>query len=195
IRQTVETLETELKEGWPCWSIGNHDVVRVMTRWGGKNPTDNLARMLNAMLLSLRGSVCVYQGEELGLTEADIQQHQLQDPYGITFWPMFKGRDGCRTPMPWDEHSTHCGFSTAPTWLPIPAEHRERAVALQDKDTNSVLNHYRRFMQWRKHQPALRLGSIRFIEDPRTCWSLSASIRVSSCWQHLICLQRQKNCH
>lgn len=166
IRQTVETLETELKEGWPCWSIGNHDVVRVMTRWGGKNPTDNLARMLNAMLLSLRGSVCVYQGEELGLTEADIQQHQLQDPYGITFWPMFKGRDGCRTPMPWDEHSTHCGFSTAPTWLPIPAEHRERAVALQDKDTNSVLNHYRRFMQWRKHQPALRLGSIRFIDGP-----------------------------
>src|SRR5690606_7466527 len=166
IRQTVATLETELKEGWPCWSIGNHDVVRVMTRWGGKNPTDNLARMLNAMLLSLRGSVCVYQGEELGLTEADIQQHQLQDPYGITFWPMFKGRDGCRTPMPWDEHSTHCGFSTAPTWLPIPAEHRERAVALQDKDTNSVLNHYRRFMQWRKHQPALRLGSIRFIDGP-----------------------------
>lgn len=166
IRQTVETLEAELTEGWPCWSIGNHDVVRVMSRWGGDNPDDNLARMLNALLLSLRGSVCVYQGEELGLTEADIQQHQLQDPYGIAFWPMFKGRDGCRTPMPWSASDAHCGFSTAETWLPIPAAHRQRAVELQDQDANSVLNHYRQFMAWRKSHSALRFGSIRFVDAP-----------------------------
>lgn len=166
IRQTVETLEAGLKEGWPCWSIGNHDVVRVMSRWGGKKPDDKLARMLNAMLLSLRGSVCSYQGEELGLTEADIQQDQLQDPYGIAFWPMFKGRDGCRTPMPWEADSAHCGFSTAATWLPIPDDHRERAIELQEKAPDSVLNHYRQFMQWRKQQPTLRLGSIHFIDAP-----------------------------
>lgn len=164
IRRTVETLEAGLGEGWPCWSIGNHDVVRVMSRWGGKQPSDQLAKTLNALLLSLRGSVCSYQGEELGLTEADIRQDQLQDPYGIAFWPGFKGRDGCRTPMPWIKDAEYCGFSSANTWLPIPDEHRNRAVELQEPAPDSVLNHYRQFMQWRKEQPALRLGTIQFIE-------------------------------
>ena len=72
-----------------------------MTRWGGDNPPEDLAKVLIALLTSLRGSVCIYQGEELGLTEADIPFERLQDPYGIAFWPEFKGRDGCRTPMPW----------------------------------------------------------------------------------------------
>jgi alpha-glucosidase len=75
--------------------------MRVMTRWGGDNPPEDLAKVLIALLTSLRGSVCIYQGEELGLTEADIPFERLQDPYGIAFWPEFKGRDGCRTPMPW----------------------------------------------------------------------------------------------
>jgi alpha-glucosidase len=169
IRDTVETLEANLAEGWPCWSIGNHDVVRFMSRWGGKNPSDEMAKMLNAMLLSLRGSVCSYQGEELGLTEANIEQHQLQDPYGIAFWPMFKGRDGCRTPMPWEQYALGAGFSqSSKTWLPVPAEHHVRAVDVQERDANSVLNGYRQFMRWRKQQPALRLGSIKFMNAPES---------------------------
>ena len=167
IRETVETLEAGLKEGWPCWAIGNHDVGRVMSRWGGENPDDNFAKMLNAMLLSLRGSVCSYQGEELGLTEADIAHHQLQDPYGITFWPIFKGRDGCRTPMPWNDDANWGGFSETETWLPVPPEHRQRAVALQDNDKDSVLNSYRTFIQWRKQQRVLREGDIKFLSAPK----------------------------
>jgi alpha-glucosidase len=163
IRETVETLEQKLAEGWPCWSIGNHDVVRVMSRWGGREQSPELAKTLNALLLSLRGSVCSYQGEELGLTEAEIAQHELQDPYGITFWPRFKGRDGCRTPMPWNHTETHAGFSQAQTWLPIPAAHKERAVNLQEDDSVSILNAYRTFMHWRKQQPCLRLGDINFV--------------------------------
>lgn len=167
IRQTVETLEENLAEGWPCWSIGNHDVVRVMSRWGGTEPSDDMAKMLNALLLSLRGSVCSYQGEELGLTEANIEQHQLRDPYGVAFWPMFKGRDGCRTPMPWEQYTLAAGFSQGTkSWLPIPAEHHLRAVDTQEKNPDSVLNAYRKFMQWRKQQPALRLGSIKFLNAP-----------------------------
>lgn len=169
IRETVETLEKELLEGWPCWSIGNHDVVRVMSRWGGNNPSDAMAKMLNGLLLSLRGSVCSYQGEELGLREAEIEQQQLQDPYGIAFWPMFKGRDGCRTPIPWVQNQTAAGFSNnAQSWLPVAAEHYSHAVDAQERSASSVLNGYRRFMQWRKHQPALRLGSIKFIESPES---------------------------
>lgn len=165
IRETVETLEKNLLEGWPCWAIGNHDVVRFMSRWGGAEQSPQLAKTLNAMLLSLRGSVCVYQGEELGLTEAPLQRHELQDPYGITFWPRFKGRDGCRTPMPWDNTDTYAGFSHAKTWLPVAASHKQLAVNVQENDANSILNAYRKFMHWRKQHAALRVGDIQFIAD------------------------------
>lgn len=163
IRTTLEALEAELGEGWPCWSMGNHDVARVMTRWGGVEQSPELAKTLNALLLSLRGSVCSYQGEELGLTEVVIQQHELQDPYGIAFWPRFKGRDGCRTPMPWNAEAPGAGFTTGKPWLPIPSEHRQKAVALQASDATSILNGYRQFTQWRKNQPALLNGTIEFI--------------------------------
>jgi alpha-glucosidase len=115
------------------------------------------------MLMSLRGSVCTYQGEELGLTEAVINQQELQDPYGIAFWPRFKGRDGCRTPMPWVSTAAHAGFSKVATWLPVSPAHLPMAVDKQEALKNSVLNSYRRFSQWRKQQPALLWGSIRFI--------------------------------
>jgi alpha-glucosidase len=166
IRETVETLEKNLSEGWPCWSIGNHDVVRVMSRWGGANPSPALAKTLNRMLMSLRGSVCSYQGEELGLTEAPIEQHQLQDPYGITFWPRFKGRDGCRTPMPWVATAKNAGFSDVKTWLPVAPEHLPSAIDVQESNKKSVLNAYRQFMQWRKQQPALLWGDIEFLDAP-----------------------------
>ena len=165
IRRTVEELEARMADGWPCWSISNHDVKRVLTRWGGAAAAAELAKLLAALVASLRGSVCIYQGEELGLPEADVPFHQLRDPYGIAFWPNFKGRDGCRTPMPWSDVAG-AGFSSAEPWLPIPAQHRALAVSRQEADTGSVLNAFRTFMQWRKSQPALRLGDIRFFDAP-----------------------------
>jgi alpha-glucosidase len=109
--------------------------------------------------------VCVYQGEELGLTEADVPHDALRDPYGLAFWPSFKGRDGCRTPMPWTD-GEHAGFSRTTPWLPTPQAHRIASVARQHADPTSTLNGFRAFMRWRKTQPALREGSIRFIETP-----------------------------
>lgn len=167
IRETVSTLEAGIGDGWPCWSIGNHDVVRVMSRWGGENQAPAKAKLLSALLFSLRGSVCSYQGEELGLPEANLQFHQLQDPYGITFWPSFKGRDGCRTPMPWTEDSDVAGFTAGKPWLPVPREHRALAVNIQDENENSVLNAYRTFLHWRADQPALRYGDIEFFDSAR----------------------------
>jgi alpha-glucosidase len=166
IRSTVEGLESLIGTGWPCWSFSNHDVTRVMTRWGGANPPEALAKVLIALLLSMRGSVCIYQGEELGLTEAAVPFEKLQDPYGIIFWPDFKGRDGCRTPMPWTPHEKFCGFSTVEPWLPVPDEHRRRAVDVQESNPDSVLNACRRFLTWRRQHPALRAGSIRFVDAP-----------------------------
>jgi alpha-glucosidase len=162
----VEALEDRIGDGWPCWSFSNHDVTRVLSRWGGANPPEALAKVLMALLLSLRGSICIYEGDELGLTEANIPFEKLKDPYGIAFWPDYKGRDGCRTPMPWTAGAEFAGFSSVEPWLPIPEEHRNRAVDVQEASSDSVLNAYRRFLAWRRQHPALRAGSIRFIDVP-----------------------------
>jgi len=167
IRSTIEDLEARIGDGWPCWSFGNHDVMRVLSRWGGANPPLGLAKVLVALLGSLRGSVCIYQGEELALTEAEVPFELLQDPFGIAFWPEFKGRDGCRTPMPWTAHGKFAGFSDGGAWLPIAEQHRQRAVDAQDKPADSVLNCYRRFLGWRRHHPALQRGRIEFIDAPQ----------------------------
>lgn len=163
IRQTVEELEASIGDGWPCWAIGNHDVQRVATRWGKQQANPTMIKMLNAMLFSLRGSVCSYQGEELGLTEAPIEFNQLQDPFGIAFWPMFKGRDGCRTPMPWVKSEDYAGFSHTQPWLPISAQHISSAVDVQEADSESILNSYRHFLAWRKQQNVLIAGDIQFV--------------------------------
>lgn len=162
IRGTVEDLEAKMADGWPCWAISNHDVQRAVTRWGG-DADDAFAKQLIALVCSLRGSVCLYQGEELGLGEADVPYEALRDPYGIAFWPNFKGRDGCRTPMPWTA-AADAGFGSGTPWLPIPSEHRARNVAAQDADAASVLNATRDFLRWRKTLPALLHGDIRFLD-------------------------------
>lgn len=169
LRDAIAHVERHIDRGWLCWAFSNHDVERVASRWGDGSPA--AAKLFNALLLSLRGAVCVYQGEELGLTEADVPYERLRDPYGITYWPQFKGRDGSRTPMPWTPEPPHGGFSDAPSadlWLPLPAEHLERAVSVQERDPESVLSAWRRFVGWRRGQPALRRGDLTILEtaDP-----------------------------
>ncbi len=168
IKQVVQSLEARVSDGWPCWSISNHDVQRVASRWANSaeiSANPNFAKMLFALISSLRGSVCSYQGEELGLTEADIAYEDIQDPYGITFWPQFKGRDGCRTPHPWQHEALNAGFSQAKPWLPMAKEHVNKAVSLQEKQADSVLNSYRNFTQWRKQHSALLYGDIEFVDS------------------------------
>ena len=150
-------------DGWPCWALSNHDCVRLATRWGGAEPDARLLRLAAAMQLSLRGSPCIYQGDELGLTEADIAFEDLQDPFGISMWPRFKGRDGCRTPMPWAADQSHAGFGPAKPWLPVPAQHQALAVDRQQKDSNSLLHYYTRLLHWRRQQPALCKGSMELL--------------------------------
>ncbi|KPF41579.1 alpha-glucosidase family protein [Rhizobium sp. AAP43] len=164
VRNTQNAFATAAPEGWACWAFSNHDVVRHISRWGAAVvDREAYTRMMAALLLTQRGSVCIYQGEELGLTEAEIAFEDLQDPYGIQFWPEFKGRDGCRTPMVWDDHAAQAGFSTAPkTWLPIPVEHVLRSVNTQVGKPDSVLEHYRRFLTFRRQHPAFAKGDVEF---------------------------------
>jgi alpha-glucosidase len=164
IREVVEALEAKLGDGWACWSLSNHDVTRAVSRFGPAAVTSDLQPVLTALLCSLRGTICLYQGEELGLPEADLAFDDLHDPYGIAFYPTFKGRDGCRTPMPWRHDAAAGGFSTAKPWLPVPPDHLARAVDRQEHAPDSVLNRTRRFLRWRRDQPALLTGDIRFLD-------------------------------
>ena len=151
--------------GWPCWSFSNHDVNRHMTRWApySRNSAD-LARQAAAMLLSFKGSVCLYQGEELGLPEADILYEELTDPPGIRFWPEYKGRDGARTPMPWEEGEAPNGFSSAKPWLPVKPNHSALNVAAQNAAPDSTLNFYRKALAFRRAHPVFASGDIEFLK-------------------------------
>lgn len=164
IKHTVATIEDKLEDGWPCWAIGNHDVARVASRWKAKTPEQ--LKLFMIMMLSLRGSACIYQGDELGLTEAELEFKDLVDPYGISFWPEYKGRDGCRTPMAWTAQEANAGFSDSKPWLPVYAEHLDAAVDIQNQQDASILNAYREFLGWRRQQPVLLTGDIRFHDCP-----------------------------
>ena len=168
IRKCAEPFATGLEEGWICWAFSNHDVVRHATRWTppGGDPV-KIAKLAAALLVSLRGAVCIYQGEELGLEEADLAFEDLRDPYGIRFWPGFKGRDGCRTPMVWDSAQQNGGFSAAKPWLPVPARHLIQAVSVQEGDPSSVLSAYRTMIGFRKANPPLASGGFEILDTPR----------------------------
>ncbi|NVK75571.1 MAG: alpha glucosidase [Oceanospirillaceae bacterium] len=168
IRNTMETIEAELGDGWPCWSIGNHDVERVATRWGKNHDPIAKSKIYMAMLLTLRGSVCLYQGEELGLPEAELEFNQLVDPFGIAFWPEFKGRDGCRTPLPWKNDELGGFTQSHQPWLPIAESHHELAVEEQEGNRHSVLHAYRDFLHVRRNHPELRHGDIEFVYNDET---------------------------
>ena len=163
-RSRVDGFYKGAPSGWPCWSFSNHDVIRHVSRWGEHAASrEAMAKLALAMLLSFKGSVCLYQGEELGLPEAELDFDELTDPPGITFWPEYKGRDGCRTPIPWDEGAAPNGFTKGEkTWLPVKPEHSALNVAGQNADSGSMLAFYRAMLAERRASAALIAGDIRF---------------------------------
>ncbi|SHG82896.1 alpha-glucosidase [Cognatishimia maritima] len=155
VADVLNKVDAVARDGWACWAFSNHDVQRHATRWhlGSEG-----LKMMITLMMCLRGSACIYQGEELGLPEADVAYEDLQDPYGIEFWPEFKGRDGCRTPMVWERSNDSGGFSQGQPWLPVSPEHLNAAVAAQEDDAGSILHHYRRAIALRQGNVALQKG-------------------------------------
>jgi len=164
----------ETWEGWagfhPSIAFSNHDFARPVTRYQPGQPLerrdDALAKLALALLLALKGTVLLYQGEELGLPEADIPLVRIKDPVGRLYYPLAKGRDGCRTPMPWQTAGRHAGLGAGEPWLPIPGVHRHMAVDAQEGDAGSVLHFARKLIQLRKEHPALARGDIAFLDAP-----------------------------
>lgn len=112
------------------------------------------------LLVSLRGNIFIYQGEELGLPQVDIAFEDLQDPEAIANWPRTLSRDGARTPMPWAADAPQLGFSDAKPWLPLGDAHRALAVDLQEANPASLLHHMRHMVALRRQYPALAQGGI-----------------------------------
>jgi alpha-glucosidase len=165
-RHEVETFFRHAPDGWPCWSFSNHDVARHVSRWARPGDEDAVARLSIALLASLPGTICLYQGEELGQTETELTYEELTDPPGLRFWPEQKGRDGCRTPMVWEAASPAAGFSTGKPWLPVKPQQAARAVDRQESDPGSVLAAYRRTLAFRQSHAELRRGSAEFLDLP-----------------------------
>ena len=165
-RRCVGDFQDNVIDGWVCWAFSNHDVQRHVGRFAlTEEEQPRVAKLAISLLSTLRGSICLYQGEELGLPEAELAFEDLRDPYGIRFWPAFKGRDGCRTPMPWEASRVHAGFTTAEkSWLPVPYQHASLAVDKQEADEDSVLHHYRQTLAFRKQHPALLDGDMTFLD-------------------------------
>ncbi len=170
-------------DGWICWSFGNHDVTRPISRWasakelaegesskgesskGGGKLRDNLAKMLLALLGALPGSMCIYQGEELGLEEAVLKYEDIVDPFGINLYPKFVGRDGCRTPMVWDGAAKNGGFSKAKkTWLPVYDKHLPYAANKQNGAAGSILNFYRDYLSLRNEDDVITSDDFKIVE-------------------------------
>jgi alpha-glucosidase len=167
IRASVEGFQKAVTDGWVCWAFSNHDVIRHLSRFAESVEEQiRVAKLAINVLATLRGSICLYQGEELALTEADLAFEDLRDPYGIRFWPAFKGRDGCRTPMVWETGSPNSGFSTADkSWLPVPYAHAMLAADGQERKADSVLNHYKAALAFRKNHRVLRDGDMEFLDS------------------------------
>jgi alpha-glucosidase len=142
----------------PCFVLGNHDVNRFPSRFGGGNHSDNRTKVAATLLLTLPGTPFIYYGEEIGMQNTPIPRAEIQDPPGRRFWPFYKGRDPARTPMQWtaDKNS---GFTTGIPWLRLNKDFMQRNVSTQSADPKSVLNYYRKLISLRRITPSLRQGN------------------------------------
>jgi len=169
IEDTCAALEP--RGAWPTWVLSNHDNPRHRTRYdraaarAGEDPvtaarrSEARARAAAVLLLSLRGTPFVYQGDELGLADADVPEGRRVDP---------GGRDGCRAPIPWDATPDH-GWPTGAgvrTWLPMAPEAEERNRGAEAAEPGSVLHLYRRAIALRHATPALSRGSFEWVDLP-----------------------------
>ena len=139
--------------GWPNWVLGSHDAPRIAARIG-----DAQARVAALLLLTLRGTPTLYQGDELGIGHVDIPPDGIRDPQHFRQPSLDIGRDRSRTPIPWDE-TPNAGFTRGNPWLPLNGDWRTRNFAAQDRDPDSLLTLYRRLLALRRSTPALATGT------------------------------------
>ncbi len=168
---------------WPTTVLSNHDLPRAASRYShGEN--DVQAKTSMALLLTLRGTPFMYYGEEIGMRDIHLRRNEILDPPGRKYWPIYKGRDGCRSPMQWSE-AVHAGFSTANPWLPVHPNYETRNVAAQREDPDSLLNFTKDLLALRRKLPALRQGDFVPVKTSR---GVAAYLRQTEAQSILVAL-------
>ncbi|MET0362047.1 MAG: alpha-amylase family glycosyl hydrolase, partial [Sphingobium sp.] len=153
LARVIADYEASLPDhGWPNWVIGSHDAPRIAARIG-----DAQARVAAMLLLTLRGTPTLYQGDEIGIGQVDIPAHRIRDPQHHRQPTLDIGRDRSRTPMPWSG-APNAGFTDGEPWLPMNDDWPTRNVAAQEGDPASMLNLYRALLSLRRATPALSIG-------------------------------------
>jgi alpha-glucosidase len=178
MRTIVEDVEASIPPGaWPIWTGSNHDVSRLATRWAGGDVAK--ARCALLVLLTLRGTPFLYQGDEIGLTDGVVEREELLDAVGIRFWPYYKGRDAERTPMPW-ANEPGGGFTAAGVrpWLPM-TDPALCNVADQVADADSTFAFTRRVITRRRANQDLALGTYRSLDAPEGVWAFGRGEKTS----------------
>jgi alpha-glucosidase len=171
VAQSILNYYDALPKGaWPNWVLGNHDQPRIATRIGARQ-----ARVAAMLLLTLPGTLTLYYGEELGMTNVPIPLDRVQDPAEKNEPGLGQGRDPERTPMLWDT-SRSAGFTTGSPWLPIGEDHAALNVEVLEQDPTSILHLYRRLTRLRRTHPAL----------------VSGTLKLVTAHHHLLSLQREE---
>jgi alpha-glucosidase len=158
-RQRIDEVQNDIGKNEPMLVFDNHDNPR-WDRYGDGKHNQDIGRVIATILFATRGSALFYYGDEIGMvTTPPTRKEDVRDPVGITGWPKYKGRDGERTPMQWDD-GPNAGF-TGPNvkpWLPIPASYKTINVKNEVMDFDSMLNWYKQLIEFRRSVPALREG-------------------------------------
>ncbi len=176
LRRVVEDTEALLPEGsWPAWTASNHDMARFASRWAGGD--SQRARAALFMLLCLRGTPVLYQGDEIGLCDSELTREQLRDPLGVMYWPAYAGRDAARTPMPWRD-APGGGFTdpVVPPWLPLGDTSACNVERLRS-DEGSILTLCRDLIAFRRETPDIQIGGYRSIAAPDGVWAFARADR------------------
>jgi alpha-glucosidase len=158
ISALVDTYEAALPPGaWPNWVLGNHDRSRVATRVGAEQ-----ARVATVLLLTLRGTPTLYNGDEIGMHDVPIPPELVQDPFEKNVPGIGVGRDPERTPCQWSG-GPNAGFTTGKPWLPLANDFPEVNVDAQQENGRSMLTLHRRLIELRREHPALSVGHYRHV--------------------------------
>jgi alpha-glucosidase len=154
ISALIDTYEQALPAGaWPNWVLGNHDRSRIATRVGAAQ-----ARVAAMLLLTLRGTPTLYNGDEIGMHDVPIAPALVKDPFERNVPGIGAGRDPERTPLQWSA-APNAGFTSGTPWLPLADDYPERNVAAQHDDPRSMLSLHRRLIALRREMPALSVGA------------------------------------
>jgi alpha-glucosidase len=176
MRSIVEETEVALPAGaWPAWTGSNHDMFRLATRWAEGDPRK--VRVALMLLLSLRGTPVLYQGDEIGLANTELAHEDMRDPLGVRYWPYYAGRDAGRTPMPWRD-APGGGFTEPGVrpWLPLGDVHACN-VESQRSDPHSTLTLVRALIALRRQEADLAVGAYRTLPAPEGVWAFARGDR------------------